>query len=75
MSDAWFYGGIRSIGKWVCVIDELLEPRVCYLVRGSRRHLRKYLRQEYADALLIAPLIYGTKTIEFEVRYRIGSRT
>ena len=75
MSDAWFYGGIRSVGKFVCVLDELGEPRVCYLVRGSRRHLRQYLRREYSDALIIVPMKHGKKVTEFEVRYKLSSRT
>ena len=55
---AWFYGGIRSVGRYVCVLDENKQPKVCYPVKGSRRKLRKALREEYEDAIVIVPLHY-----------------
>ena len=63
MSDAWFYGGIRSIGRYVCVLDELGQPRVCQKVTTSRRKLRQALRREYSDAIIIVPLNYPRRKL------------
>lgn len=53
----WFYGGIRSIGRYVAVLDTLKRIRVLYRVHRSgpqtRRKVRKYLREEYEDAYVI----------------------
>lgn len=58
---AWVYGGIRSVGKYVCVLDENKQLRVCHLVKGARRKLRKRLREEYSDTFIIVPFDYSPK--------------
>lgn len=53
----WFYGGIRSVGRYVAVLDLEKRIRVLYRVHPSgprtRKRLRKYLREEYGDAFVI----------------------
>ena len=50
---AWFYGGIRSVGHYVCVVDTDGIPQVWYRVKGSRRKLRQAIREEYSDTIVM----------------------
>lgn len=64
--DVWFYGGIRSVGKYVAVIDDEKQPRELYLAAPSRRKMREWLREEFEDSFAIVPLDFpnnGRRTI------------
>ena len=54
-SDAWVYGGIRSIGKYVAVLDHEKNARELYLAGPSRRKMREWLRKEFGDSVVMVP--------------------
>ena len=51
----WFYGGIRSVGKYVAVLDHEKQARELYLASPSRRKMREWLREEFEDSFVIVP--------------------
>ena len=54
--EVWFYGGIRSVGKFVVVLDHEKQPKEVYDAGASRRKTREWLKQEFSDSLAMVPL-------------------
>lgn len=55
-NEVWFYGGIRSVGKFVAVLDDENQPRELYLAGPCRRKTREWLKEEFSDSLAMVPL-------------------
>lgn len=53
--DAWVPAGIRSIRRYVIVIDTKGYVREIHKVKGSRRKLRQRLRQDISDTIIVVP--------------------
>lgn len=60
--DAWSYGGIRSVGRYVGIVDEDEALRELYLVQKNRRILRQWIREEFGDAFVIVPFEFKRRT-------------
>ena len=62
-NSVWFYTGIRSVGKYVAVLDQDKHIRELYQVNRNRRYIRQWLREEFGDSIVIVPLAVPKKDL------------